>query len=102
MPKHNRRSYLSHNLAQVSPHLHQGTWFGLRNVVTSSLVLIAAYKAQNAPNLPLVHELVLPEGWRRIISNAFGMLSPYWNVSGSGGAEMRRVLQSALDDVDQG
>ena len=88
-------------LSQVLPHLHQGTWFGLRNVVTSSLILIAAHKAQNNPNLPLARGLILPESWRKISSRAFGILSPYWDVSGSGGSEMRRVLQCALDDLVQ-
>lgn len=93
--------YCAFKMSQVKPHLHQGTWFGLRNVVCSSLMLVAAHNAINSSDRPLAQDLILPEGWKKLSSRAFTTLSPYWSVRGSGGSGMNRVLQSALDDMVQ-
>ena len=88
--------YCVYKLSQVSPHLHHGTWFALRNAATSSLILIAASKACSDLNLLGAHELVLPEGWRERISRTLDIVNPFWSINEGGSLEIRQIIESSL------
>ncbi|KAH7176383.1 glycosyl hydrolase family 3 N terminal domain-containing protein [Dactylonectria macrodidyma] len=88
--------YCMLKLSQVAPHRHQGTWFGLRNVASSSLILGAVNIAHQRTWLTGAQELALPQGWRERVAQAVETIGPYWDEPSGGAPEMKRIVQSVL------
>jgi hypothetical protein len=85
-------------LSQVRPHRHQGIWFFLRNLASSSLVLKSVDLAKRKPWPVGAHALVLPEGWRERIDQAREKVGVFWDEPHGGAAAIRRVLEAGLEE----
>jgi hypothetical protein len=96
--------YCMLKLSQVAPHYHQGTWFGIRNAASSTLLLCSVSLAHRTPSLLGSRDLRLPHGWQTTASEAFRTLSPLWRDNRGGASKIGQLVQSALvastDDMD--
>jgi hypothetical protein len=79
---------------------HHGLWFQLRNFTSCVLVLFAAEKAQQSPNLHAATRLELPTGWRELVLEKKQDLGSYWNERRGGIANCARILDWALHDQE--
>lgn len=82
--------------SNASPQFHQGTWFLLRNITSSTLMLGAASIARRQPDLLGAQEVVIPEGWTEMIRGSVENLSPYWEQKRGGLPEMKKLIDTVL------
>lgn len=80
----------------VSPQFHQGTWFLLRNITSSTLLLGAAAIAQTRADLLGAQEIVVPESWKETIQGAVEIVEPYWEQNRGGLPEMKKLIDAVL------
>lgn len=85
-------------LQVISPYRHQGTWFGLRSIASSTLVLAAASKAQRNPNLLGAADLVIPDEWRKQASMTIESMNRFWSEENGGIRQMKRLVDWALSE----
>lgn len=85
---------------KVSPQLHQGTWFLLRNMASSAMMLGAASMAQKRPWLLGAREMVVPADWKGNILEAVEITKPYWEQNRGGTSELREMIWTVLDAVE--
>lgn len=85
---------------RVTPQLHQGTWFLLRNMASSTMMLGAASMAQKRSWLLGAQEVVVPTNWKGKLLEAVEATTPYWEQSSGGLPELRKMIWTMLDAVD--
>lgn len=84
-------------ILQLQPRRHQGTWFQLRQVVTSSLIVSSVCFAQQMPWRAGAHALVLPDDWLSKVQQALGRLeTSSWAEESGGVRAMYALVQSVL------
>lgn len=84
---------------KVSPQLHQGTWFLLRNMASTALMLGAVSIAQKNFWLLGAQEIVVPPDWKEKIQEAVEVTTPYWEQNCGGVSELRKMIWAVLDAV---
>lgn len=84
-------------VGKISPQLHQGTWFALRNMASSTLMLGAASTAQKCSDLLGAHELAIPTDWKELIIGAVDRVGPYWEQNRGGVPELRSIIHAVLE-----
>ena len=85
-------------ISQATSHLHQGTWFGVRYLATSMLILSAVHKAK-ANRWSWPQEVILPADWRETSYAAVDVYTPYWNMAAGGLSNIHSLVQKILRDT---
>ncbi|KAF6805298.1 hypothetical protein CMUS01_14656 [Colletotrichum musicola] len=80
----------------TSPTPHHGLWLQLRGLVTCSLILTAAERAQTIPSLNMPTRVSYPQNWRRTVLAQREVLSSCWEYDEGGIRDCARVLDWAL------
>ena len=85
-------------ISQATSNLHQGTWFGIRYLATSMLILSAVHKAK-AEQWSWPQEITLPGDWREMSHAAMNVYAPYWNMTAGGLSNIHSLVQKILIDT---
>ncbi|KFA72598.1 hypothetical protein S40288_09755 [Stachybotrys chartarum IBT 40288] len=84
-------------ILQLKPFRHQGTWFSMRQMLTSTLVLCAVCLAQHRSDRVAAGAILFPPGWLPKIRESLTQLeSSFWNEENGGGKALYSVIRSAL------
>lgn len=84
-------------VSKATPQLHQGTWFVLRNLASSTLLVGAASIAQRYPDLLGARDLIFPAAWKELILATMDIVDPYWGMNQGGISETKTLIHAVLN-----
>ncbi|GAM40360.1 hypothetical protein TCE0_038r12655 [Talaromyces pinophilus] len=95
-------------LSQTVAYRHQGNWYLLRSITTSSLILAAVHLAQcrlrereAAGATPTSENLIPPEAWTSRVKDAVESAQPFFDETSGGASNMKQMILAALEAAQQ-
>ncbi|KAL4756319.1 Zn(II)2Cys6 transcription factor [Aspergillus foveolatus] len=95
-------------LSQTVAYRHQGNWYLLRSMTTSSLILAAVHLAQcrlregeAAGATPPSENLMPPEAWTSRVRDAVESAQPFFEETSGGASNMKQMILAALGAAQQ-
>lgn len=83
----------------IPPHVHQGTWVGLRTIVACVLTCTALELARRDPRLSLAHEVNLAKDWQVVVRDALQVQDMAWKVAAAETEGLYSLAVAALASV---